>query len=322
MQHVFIINPTAGGGKRAAKLESEINRVCKERNEDYLIYKTKGICDASEFVRRHAALAHPMRFYACGGDGTFCEVISGAPTAKNVSFGLIPIGTGNDFHRNFSGGDCFFDIAKQLDGTPIPLDLYRCNDDYGVNMVNIGFDCDVVSETVRTKKNPLIPSKMAYIAGLVKVFCRKIGTNFRLVFPNGESFDHSLTLSLIANGAFCGGGFKAAPYASLSDGLLEVCIIGRVSRMQFIRTVGPYKKGTYLDENRRPPFVTYKRTDRITVEFHEEHDYCIDGEVRRARTLDIASVPSATTFIYPLGASPVNLVSPLSTKMKKESGIL
>ncbi len=320
MQHVFIINPTAGGGKRVESLERDIHRACQNRNAEYLIYKTEGVCDATEFVKRHTALAHhPMRLYACGGDGTFSEVISGAPTAPNVSFGLIPIGTGNDFHRNFSNGEHFFDIERQLDGTPMPIDLYRCNGDYGVNMINIGFDCDVVSETLHTKKNPLIPSKMAYIAGLIKVFCRKIGTNFRLTFPDGESFDQDLTLSLIGNGAFCGGGFKAAPYASLSDGALEVCIIGRVSRLEFIKTVGGYRKGTYLDEKRRPRFVTYKRTDRMTVEFDVLHDYCIDGEIKRARTLDIACLPHATTFICPRGAHPINQArkSPAQRKQKE-----
>ena len=308
MQHVFIINPAAGGGKRVQALERDIHRVCGSKNADYLVYQTKSARDATAFVEKHAALGHPMRIYACGGDGTFCEVVSGAPAAPNVSFGLIPIGTGNDFHRNFSNGEYFFDIERQLEGEELPLDLYRCNGEYGVNMVNIGFDCDVVNETLRTKKNRLIPAKMTYIAGLVKVFCRKIGTKFRLTFPDGESFDQNLTLSLIANGAFCGGGFKAAPYASLSDGELEVCIIGQVSRLQFIKTVGAYKKGTYLDEKRRPSFVTYRRTRSLTVEFAEEHDYCIDGEIRRARTVTIACMPHATRFVCPRGSSPINRV--------------
>ena len=82
-----------------------------------------------------------LRFYACGGDGTLGEVVNGAAGQVNAEVGLIPIGTGNDFVRNFADAGDFFDIEAQVMGEARAIDLIKCNDRYGINVVNVGFDC-------------------------------------------------------------------------------------------------------------------------------------------------------------------------------------
>ncbi len=299
MKYIFIINPAAGGGQETASLEKKIEKACAPRAIDYLIHKTENAGDATSFVREFAEKNTPARIYACGGDGTLNEVISGAPTASHLSFGLIPHGTGNDFHRNFEDGKSFFDIEAQIDGESHPIDIFRCNETYGINMINIGFDCDVVERTAILQKKYPIPRKMAYIAGLMQIFFRRIGVRFRLELADGEKFDKNMTLSLIANGCYCGGGFKTAPRASLTDGLLDVCIIDRVSRPKFLSAIGAYKKGEHLDEKHHFDFISYRQTPSLRIKFAKPQTYCVDGQIDITKELKIEVLPSALNFIYP-----------------------
>lgn len=299
MKYIFIINPAAGGGQEIATLEKKITDTCTARGVDYSVHKTDRAGEATSFVREFAQKNIPARIYACGGDGTLNEVICGAPTASHIAYGLIPHGTGNDFHRNFANGDSFFDIEAQIDGESHPIDIFRCNDTYGINMINIGFDCDVVEKTAQLQEKYPIPRKMAYIAGIVQVFFRRIGVRFRVELANGEKFDKNMTLSLVANGGFCGGGFKSAPRASLTDGLLDICVIDRVSRARFVTAISAYKKGEHLDEKHHFDFISYRQTPSLRIKFAKPQTYCVDGQVSISKELKIEVLPSALNFIYP-----------------------
>lgn len=315
MKYIFVINPASGGGQKHLDLEKKIKETCSLKNVNFLIYKTKKAGDATDFVSSLASShSEPLRIYACGGDGTLNEVISGAPLSPNVAFGLIPHGTGNDFHRNFTHKDAFFDISRQINGDIQKIDLFRCNERYGINMINIGFDCDVVRETSRMKSNYPLPRKLTYIAGLARVFFRKFGARFKLTFDDGTVYDDNFTLALIANGRFCGGGFKTAPLAHLSSGFLDVCMIEKIPRSRFLSAVLPYKKGKHLEEKYSFDFIKYLQTTFLTVQFPTTTPYCIDGQIAFADNLKIEVCPQALSFILPQGCSEI----PPSTSSKEE----
>jgi diacylglycerol kinase family enzyme len=216
-----------------------------------------------------------------------------------LSVGHSGHGTGNDFHRNFENGDSFFDIEAQIKGESRPIDIFRCNDTYGINMINVGFDCDVAERTSELQKKYPLPRKMAYLTGLMQIFFRPIGVRFRLELANGEKFNKNMTLSLVANGCYCGGGFKSAPLASLTDGLLDVCVIDRVSRARFLSAVGAYKKGEHLDEKHHFDFISYRQTPSLRIKFSKPQKYCVDGQIEIAKELNIEVLPSSLNFIYP-----------------------
>ena len=112
-----------------------------------------------------------------------------------------------------------------------------------------------------------------------------------------------MTLSLVGNAPFCGGGFKAAPRALLNDGLLDVCMIDKVSRPRFLKAISAYKKGEHLDERHRFDFIKYRQTTALTIQFAEPQYYCIDGQISKARELKISVIPRALNFILPATTS-------------------
>ena len=309
MIYHFILNPMSGKNlKKAQKAVSEmtekIRNACQKRCLSYRIYYTTDVGDATSYVSAMVKSTQDrQRFICVGGDGTINEIVNSAPCCENVEFGVIPHGSGNDFVRNFENKDLFYDIDAQIDGDTVSLDLIKVNDYYCANMVNIGFDCSVVKEASRLKKMKLTTPGLSYIGGVVVALFKKYGTKMKLIFDDGEVIDSELLLTAIANGKYCGGGFKAVPEAVLDDGLIDIAIIKKISRLTFIGLVGSYKKGTYLSNKKAMQYITYKKIPHFRMEFEEPIPICIDGEIKGAKTIDFSVVKNGFNFVIPKGSS-------------------
>lgn len=302
MIYHFILNPKSGRTRKYHNIEDSIKTSCKKRALNYHIYYTTCPGDAMEYVTSMVRISQDkQRFICIGGDGTINEVVNSAPCNENVEFGVIPSGSGNDFIRNFTNKKLFESIEAQLEGETISLDLIKCNDSYSVNMVNIGFDCAVAKMATKLKKSKLVPAKLSYIAGLIVVAFRKIGTKMKLIFDDGEVLEKVLTLTAIGNGRYCGGGFCAAPKAELSDGIIDMCIIDKVNIFKFISLVGSYKKGKHLENKRAQKVISYRRVNHFRMEFEEPIPICIDGEIKGAKNIDFSIVPNGFKFVVPKG---------------------
>ncbi len=301
MKHHFIINPAAGKGTLTESLTARIQAACEKAGVDHVIYMTKAPGDASLYVQRALEEEGDHRFYACGGDGTLCETINGAPESERAEFALIPIGTGNDFCRNFDYRAAFFDIERQLNGTPTPIDLIRYNDRFCVNMLNIGFDCNAANRANELKKKRFFPKSMAYAGGIVHSLVRKMTTDMSLTLDEEERIERPLLLITVSNGQFCGGGFRSNPRASLTDGLFDVNIIEKMSRFSFVSLVGSYKAGTHIEQ--APDYVTYRQARSLSLKLPQETAVCVDGEIEYADELTVTLVPSAIRFVLPEGVS-------------------
>ncbi len=306
MIHHFIINPAAGKGTYVRNLTERITEVCTRLQVPFTLYETKGPGDASLYVRETlAADTERHRFYSCGGDGTLCETVNGAVNEPRCEYGLIPIGTGNDFCRNFDDRGAFFDIERQVKGEAIPIDLIRYNDRYCINIMNIGFDCNVVQSTNKLKKKWYIPSSMAYATGVAVTLFKKMTCQMKILLDGEEEIERPLLLTTIANGRYYGGGFLSNPRASLDDGLFDMNAIEKVSRVAFLTMIGSYKKGTHLEAY--PQYITYRKASHMRMEFPQEIPICVDGEIEHAASLDIELVPKAAAFVLPHGVSCLSL---------------
>ncbi len=289
----------AGKGDKIAALRENIKNTCDSLDVSYQIYETTARYDAEDFVKKTVnETSEKIRFYACGGDGTLGEVVNGAFGAINAEIGLIPIGTGNDFVRNFDNPDDFFDIEKQIRGEACAIDLIKCNDRYGINVVNVGFDCEVVVKMDTLRRNPLIPKNLVYAASIANNFFKKFGTQMKIC-ADGIEINRPMMLCAIANGGFYGGGYHAAPRATLDDGLLDLCIVEKVTRAKFVSLIGSYKAGTHLESKAAEGVITYKKCKSVSLEFPTEHNFCMDGEIERYERVDISVCHKAIMFSAP-----------------------
>lgn len=308
MKTVFIINPAAGKNNKINSIISAIRSASERLHKETEIYITKAIGDAEAFVRNYAITKGVARFIACGGDGTFSEVINGAYGMEGVEVGMMPIGTGNDFCRNFPEDITFLDAEKQITGQTTKCDIIRYTTEasgrmiqkYCANMFNIGFDCNVADLTSRMKTKPFISGSLAYFLSIFSVLLKKKGANLEIKLDGELRHRGPLLLTSVANGSFCGGGIKSNPCASVNDGIIDVNIIYNISRLNFLSKLPFYMKGTHTKLKNIQNIIAAYKCRRLTVTpLDGNMRLCIDGEIIDAGRTEFELIDSAIDFVLP-----------------------
>ena len=303
MKHIFIINSISKSQRKRKKLFNHIIDVCKNEKIDYDIYFTQKSGDGCRYAREIAETGQPVRFYACGGDGTVNELASAVAGIPTAQFTVIPIGSGNDFIRNFGSKEDFMDIVSLIYGKPVTIDLMRVNDRYCANITNIGFDRRVVSATNRIKRSRIITGSAAYYTGVIlgMLFLKKELLHF--TFEDGTEHSARLLLSLFANGSYYGGGFKACADADLTDGLFDMMMIPPIGRLKFISLLGQYRKGQIMETEFGKNQILYKKCRELVISRATPIKYCLDGEILSAKEIHMSMAPASAIFVAPADAA-------------------
>jgi YegS/Rv2252/BmrU family lipid kinase len=95
----FIVNETSRTGKSAG-VWNEVERLVIQSELEYQVFKTKYEGHATELASQICDKADDdICLIVVGGDGTMNEVLNGMTSFEKVRFGMIPMGSGNDFGR-------------------------------------------------------------------------------------------------------------------------------------------------------------------------------------------------------------------------------
>lgn len=303
MKHIFVVNPAAGNGEAEKKILPKIRKVAEDLGIEYEAHITLSGEETSAYVSHRAEKGDEIRFYACGGDGTLNNVLNGLIGFQNAQLAYIPCGTGNDFARSFTGNEYFLDIKKQIEGNATYIDAIRFNDAYAINMFNIGVDCDVVVEVEKLKKVPFLKGSATYAVAAVQVLSRGKTYRMRLEFDDGAVVDEDLFLVAVGNGSYCGGGFNSSPYASLSDGMIDVCYIRPIKGLKLVSLLAKYRKGTHIDHPSAEPYVLHKKCKTLSLTTAEHMMVSTDGELMDFDSLNFEVIPNAIHFSIPKGSA-------------------
>ena len=311
MKYCFIINLNAGKGDFFEALQSEIKNVCADAGAEYDIFASESFASTLEYVRSEAERAFPEKiaFIAAGGDGTLCKTATAVMSLpeehrKNACVGVIPLGTGNDFVSNFFNKERFSSIKALMKPSEYEIDVIRCNDLYSVNMINIGFDSEVVCKKEEIGRRKWLPRKFAYIFSLIITLFRKPTVSMEISVDGEESEKKHLLLTTYANGAFCGGGFNSNPKAVLSDGMIDMLFVNNVGRLKFLTLVGDYKKGNHLSDKFKD-IIENKKCQSAYMRFDTETPVSVDGEIIRTRELSLSIERKALRIVLPFGVTPI-----------------
>ena len=297
MTHLFIINPAAGSRDRTQEYTETINRVCGAKGVDYRIEVSAAPGDCFRIAREEAQKGEECRLYACGGDGTLNEVVSGAAGYPNAAVTVFSGGSGNDFVRLFDEPDAFRDLERLLDAEEATFDLIKCNDDYSMNICSVGLDARIAADVANYKRLPLLSGFRAYVLSTVVNVLRGISEHY-VVEIDGQVIDGEQTMICVCNGRFYGGGFNPVPEADPADGMLDVLVVTKVSRLQVAQVVGKYKEGKYAQ---LPELVRHFRTDHLKILCDKPTSINLDGEQRTAQAVDISVAKEKLRFFYPKG---------------------
>jgi len=295
MTHLFIINPAAGSKDRTEHYRKQITRICEERGLDYRIYVSAAPGDCCRAAKEAAQTGEEYRIYACGGDGTLNEVVSGVAGFDNVAVTCYRGGSGNDFVRIFNDPDAFQDLERLLDCKEIMVDLIKCNEDYCLNICSVGLDARIGTDVSQYKRLPLLTGFRAYAVSTLVNVIRGISEHY-VVHIGEETVDARQTMICVCNGRYYGGGFNPVPEADPCDGMLEVLLVKHVSRLQVPGVIGKYKNGRYAE---LPNLVRHVRTKALQICCDKPTPINLDGELRTAQQVDICLAKEKLRFFYP-----------------------
>lgn len=301
MRHIFIINPAAGKIDSSEQLRKQIHNL--KTDDSVEIYITKGENDAMHKARAEAEIGDEIRVYACGGDGTANEILTGIAGFKNCAMGIIPLGSGNDFVRAFEPlrKEDFLDVQKMVEGKDKAIDLLECNGHYCMNVMSVGFDAAVAKNVPKFKRWRGVSGSLAYKISVVYCLFAKRKHKVRIEI-DGEDFkkaaEKTTLLAIGGNGKFYGGGFKAAPAAVLDDGYMDFVHSNTLSVLKFVRMIGKYRKGEHIN-NPKLPFITFKRCKKIKFIAETPIDINFDGEIFEEKNPEVTLLEGALRIIIP-----------------------
>ena len=302
MKYCFIINPTAGQKSTIAKQIPLIEQAFARSGLPYEIAVTEYQGHATEIVKRMSDENDRIRVCSMGGDGTLNEISTGAVGRDNIEIGCYPSGSGNDFIKCFGTRENFFNFEYIINADSIGVDVIKVNERYCINIFSLGLDANVANDIPYYRRLPLVSGPMAYNLSLVANFVKKLGTPVTLTIGDRREKLDSLLLA-VCNGQVYGGGFKAAPEASVNDGLLDILSVTVMPRLRMAKVIPVYKNGQHLMSGQviesLADVITYSRTDRLYVETERDTLVNLDGEVTRMREMEISLIPEAIRFLLP-----------------------
>ena len=305
MKHVFMINPAAGKNNSYETIRRCLST--EAADADYELYETQAPGDATVYIRNYCMkYTDPVRFYACGGDGTLNEVVNGAVGFPQASVSCYPCGSGNDFVKYYGGKKVFWNLPALLSAKEEYIDLMRVGNKYAINATHFGFDSCVAKTMIDVRRKKLIGGKNAYTTGVV-VGLFKGMKNQCTVKADGEVINPKgkLLLCTIANGQYVGGSFRCAPRSLDNDGWLEICLVDPVSKIRFLRLINGYTSGTHLEDPAFADIVHYRRAKRVEIEAPDGFLYSFDGELVAQNRFTVEVVPRAIRFAVPDTAQPL-----------------
>ena len=302
MKHIFIINPTAGKTDSRQKIYDMAEALRQKHGLDVQCILTKKQGHATELAKKLCETGETLRFYACGGDGTVNEVANGIIGYDNAAMTVIPVGTGNDFLKNF-GDDMekFRDAENLWDGPQFPMDAIDVNGRVALTIACSGIDARVARDVHKYSESPLLDGKGSYIYSLAVNFLFKgIGTHWTITLDDVTT-EGDWSLVSVCNGRYYGGGFMPVAEARMDDGVLNTLVVREVNRRTFLKFVGPYSRGEYA----KFPEYAHCSCPKVVHIHSEKPDIvtCLDGESVVNSDVTIKLYDKKLNFFGPEGCS-------------------
>jgi diacylglycerol kinase (ATP) len=235
-----------------------------------------------------------------GGDGTVQEVVNGILAAGlSASMGIVPVGTGNDLARSLAlPTDPAEAWTAAIGSTTSPMDAALATDGRGrrrwfASAGGIGFDAQVA--TAMATRRGLGATRAGYLVTTLVELRRFRNCRVELTL-DGRTEALAVLFVAVANGAYYGGGMHIAPGARANDGLLDVCVVGDISRLTALRQLPNLYRGRHVDH---PAVTLHAGVRRIAVDGANGTPVHLDGEPFGSLPIEIEVAPAALEVARP-----------------------
>jgi diacylglycerol kinase (ATP) len=323
---VLVVNPNSSGGLTGERWDDLYSKIKDIIGDNIEVAFSKKSGDGSTLSRQFLKQGFKT-IVAIGGDGTLNEVANGffeepvgihsnktsgragrsslKPINPDAIMGVVPSGTRNVLAKSLGLPEGVVECCKTFSlGKPKKIDVIYATvtnqEDYSsttsrvlLNAAEMGLAAEIIdrSKKVREVVNNRIVSTITSIATTLPTYqsneCEiSIDNNIR-------KFVTKMTMGVVANGQFLGGGFKVAPHASMSDGLLDLVILKDSGSLKMVDELLNMKDGDYKDEDK----IIYRQARRVSLTSKERDvTVTVDGEPIGVLPATFEVIPHALTL--------------------------
>ena len=252
MQHIFIINPKAGKTDQTENIIKAVQQLYANHEFEgtYIIERTNSREETINIAKKYAESGKEVVLYACGGDGTLNDVLNGSIGHDNVTLTHLPTGTGNDFIKYFGidAKEGFANLKELMNGKVIDTDVIKIGEHYSLNLTNVGLDAVIAQNVSKFKKIPFIKGKRAYKLSIAYSFFTSTKHYMDIIIDGNKEEENCYTIAVFANSKYYGGSYYASPFSDIQDGLMDVILLPKLSRLGILKILPVYEKGKHLEE--------------------------------------------------------------------------
>ena len=307
---IFILNPNSQGGNTGKNWDETYSKIKEFLPISHQIIFTKKANDGTLMTRKLLEEGY-KNIVAVGGDGTINEIANGFfynRSSKNNSvtsssgfkptshlkavnpdgvLHIIPSGSRNvlaaSLRLQYEGIDSFMHINEMKKSKIDVIGVTTADKDDStlthnrivLNAAEIGVGAEIInrSKKVRAKVKSRL---LSTVAGIISTVPTYESNSCEIILDNDKTISPSLTMGIIANGQFLGGGFNAAPKASMSDGLMDLVILKDSGSLKMLEKLVNLKGGdNYTEEDN----ILYYQVSQVTILPKERNmTVSLDGE--------------------------------------------
>ena len=294
---LYFINPISGTGNKTLVLDI-IKKITTEQQIPFEVLHTNAEANYA-YLREKINSEKITDIIVCGGDGTVNQLANALQNVA-VNIGIIPMGSGNGLA--FAAGiPRRADKALQviLKGNAEYIDSFYINGKFSCMLCGLGFDAQVAHDFARQKKRGL----WTYIKQSLKNFFIGKTYPFQLLVNETIITTEAFFIS-IANSNQFGNNFTIAPQASLKDGLLDIVVVNKMSKLRVVwailKQIRNGQLRLYEDKKYHKTDIHYFQTPTLIIQNPLLAPLHIDGDpAKTAASFEIKIIKKAFRLLMP-----------------------
>ena len=314
VETAVIVNPKSASGLTGRNWDSLHLMIKRLFGDNIQIAFTEKSGDGTTLTTNFIKKGY-KKIVAIGGDGTINEVANGffeedigihgnennsngnnsflnqavlKPINSDVVMAVFPCGTRNVLVKSLDLPEEFAECCQNFEACKLQkIDVIsaRATNVWNhsktasrifLNAAEIGIGAEIIDKAKKVR-NVVNSRFISTLTGLFSTVPAYESSLCEISIDDAhENILTKMTMVVIANGRFLGGGFKAAPEANILDGLLDVVILKESSNLEMIENFLNIKDGDYTNEGD----VFYRQAKKISIKSKENRDIpvTIDGE--------------------------------------------
>ncbi len=273
---VYLVNPISGTQKKE-DIKQHIKDLTTAQNIPFEIVPTNASGNY-DFLKDKIQKEEITDLIIVGGDGTVNQVVGALYKYVDVNYGIIPVGSGNGLANAAGIPRKPKDAIQYLfSNSAKHVDAFTINEKFSCMLSGVGFDAQVAQDFAASGSRGLL----TYTQQSLLNFFKAQPYQFEITVDDFTFFTESYFVS-IANGNQFGNNVTIAPLANLSDGLLDVVIVQKMSKAKLpfavLQQIRGNNKLQELVNEINTKNVLYFQTQNLTVRNIKLAPLHIDGE--------------------------------------------